>query len=178
MGVGLTLVRALVKLHDGDVTVRSAVGEGSEFVVRLPLVGAAGLERATEAPVTIAPHLRVVLVEDNADIRVVTEQMLRSLGCEVTAAGCARVGIDLIVREAPEVALVDIGLPDMDGYALARAVRARLGANTVHLVAVTGFGQPVDREKALQSGFDDHLVKPVDVADLSRVFRDSIRRGA
>ncbi|HVT81789.1 MAG TPA: CheR family methyltransferase, partial [Phycisphaerae bacterium] len=170
MGVGLTLVRALAELHGGSVTVESAgLGKGSEFIVRLPAVEAATPalpDKSTPQPLS---RLRVLLVEDNPDIRAVTERLLKSMGCEVFLADNGVHGIEGVSRHHPEVALVDIGLPELDGYEVARRIRRMSGHDSVKLVAVTGFGQPDDRQKALDAGFDAHVVKPVDLGELYKL---------
>ncbi|HEX6963469.1 MAG TPA: PAS domain S-box protein, partial [Lacipirellula sp.] len=175
MGVGLTLVRTLMHLHDGGVEVHSAgEGQGSEFIVRLPLhqgsvpAGPASNERADLV------GLRVVLVEDHADIRMVTGRLLKAVGCEVHHAEDGTQGITAIAEKRPDVALIDIGLPDMNGYEVARRVRGMPEAQGVRLLAVTGFGQPEDRQKALEAGFDDHLVKPLQYETLVSMIRGSL----
>jgi two-component system CheB/CheR fusion protein len=173
MGVGLTLVRTLVELHGGTIEVQSE-GEqkGSEFIVRLPLSQGKPAQDAAREPKADLAGLRVVLVEDNADIRVVTGRLLKAVGCEVTHAEDGTRGIAAISEQQPDVALIDIGLPDMSGYEVARAIRQRPEGRGVKLLAVTGFGQPEDRQKALDAGFDDHLVKPLRYDALVSVMRD------
>jgi signal transduction histidine kinase/DNA-binding response OmpR family regulator len=186
LGLGLTLVRTLVELHGGTVTARSdGHGKGSEFEVRLPATGgpdargdaagqgprrangsAATLRVGAEAPV----HPRhVVLVEDNADIRESLRALLELKGYEVAEAKDGREGVGLILARRPEVALVDIGLPGVDGYEVARELRASPEHPPTRLVAMTGYGRPEDRQLALDAGFDAHLVKPVDFDDLTRL---------
>jgi two-component system, sensor histidine kinase len=126
---------------------------------------------ATETPVS-APGpsmLRVVVVEDNEDIRETTRDLLTELGHTVDVAANGAEGADLILRLEPDVALVDIGMPVLDGYGLAARVRAQLGSDRVRLVAMTGFGQDKDLRKTREAGFDAHLVKPVDLDTLLRV---------
>lgn len=171
MGIGLTLVQSIVHLHGGQVCVRSeGVGKGSEFEVRLPLTQ----ERPRESPpATSVPEagVNVLIVEDNPDSREMLALLLRMDGYEVETAENGRQGYESIMARRPDVALVDIGLPEMDGYEVARRVRADLGKNTIRLVALTGYGRAADRDSIFEAGFDEHLVKPVDPHDLARVLR-------
>jgi len=165
MGIGLTLVDRLVGLHGGRVRVDSeGVGKGSEFVVTLP-VGDAVAARAASPVWQPGAAIRIALVEDNADIRELTRLLLESLGCEVEVAGDGIEGVELILRAQPALAVVDIGLPKLDGFAVAEQVRRALG-NAVVMVAVTGYGQHYDRARSLASGFDAHITKPLRLATI------------
>jgi CheY-like chemotaxis protein len=169
LGIGLTLVKRLVELHGGRVQAHSdGPGRGSLFVVRLPSIPAPGLDAS--APRSRAPatdrRVRVLIVEDNADARESLCALLELDGHEVHQAADGEVGIELALRLHPDVVLVDIGLPRMDGYELARHLRAR-GAHS-WLVAITGYGRPEDRQRSLEAGFDDHVVKPIDPDGLRR----------
>jgi chemotaxis methyl-accepting protein methylase/signal transduction histidine kinase/CheY-like chemotaxis protein len=170
MGVGLTLVRTLVAMHGGTVSVRSdGIGRGSEFVVRLPLTTELGPAVTTERPFAVLAGTRVLIVEDNSDSREMLAQLLRMDGCNVTVAVDGNQGLESIRREKFDLALVDIGLPGIDGYEVARQVRGSSGRNGVNLVALTGYGRPEDRQAVLEAGFDEHLVKPVKPSELARV---------
>lgn len=174
MGVGLTLVRELVDLHGGTVTARSAgLGAGSEFEVRLPLLKSPARERrpASETP---PPHFppapprkveQVIVIEDQDDNRQMLSALLELEGLEVINAASGPEGIELIRREQPDAAIIDIGLPEIDGYEVARRIRAaeqrESGLPRMRLLALTGYGRPQDIEKALEAGFDHHLVKPL-----------------
>ncbi len=165
MGLGLTLVKSIVELHDGTVRVTSeGAGRGSEFEVRLPHVRVKQVEAAAMTAVAskIGPGLQIVLVEDRSDSRETLRMLLEGDGYQVETASDGEEGISLIVRLKPLVALVDIGLPKVDGYEVARRVRDRLGSHHTRLVALTGYGQQQDRDHALASGFDEHVVKPID----------------
>jgi len=169
LGLGLTLVRALVGMHGGEVSARSdGAGQGSEFRVRLPLVvgDAATDTAALRAREDAAPGLAIVLVEDNVDIRETLSELLSLDGYRVSGASDGPQGLTRILSEEPDVALIDVGLPGFDGYELARRARMRLGDGLV-LVAMTGYGQPDDRIRAFEAGFDEHVVKPVSVEDLA-----------
>jgi signal transduction histidine kinase/DNA-binding response OmpR family regulator len=174
LGLGLTLARHLVEMHGGTLLGRSGgPGAGSEFEVRLPARadGAAGPQPGDPpSPRAAAHHLRVVLVEDSADIRETLRSLLELEGHAVAEAEDGRRGLELIRAQAPDVALVDIGLPGLDGYAVAR--HARAAAPGTRLVAMTGYGRPEDRRLALDAGFDAHVVKPVHFDDLSRLLAE------
>jgi signal transduction histidine kinase/ActR/RegA family two-component response regulator len=163
MGIGLTLVDRLVRLHDGTVRVVSAgAGQGSEFIVTLPVGAPRELCAAPETPASGAA-VSVVLVEDNDDLRELSVSMLETLGCRVEAAADGNAGLALILGSRPALAIVDIGLPGLDGFAIAQQVRRALGDSLV-MVAVTGYGQRYDRERALVAGFDAHIAKPLRAA--------------
>jgi two-component system, chemotaxis family, CheB/CheR fusion protein len=171
MGVGLTLVRSLVEMHGGSVEARSdGPGCGSEFVVRLPLVGR-DVEPVVRSDLARKPWPRggrVVIVEDNPDSRETLQHLLELGGYRVITASSGREGVACIKRERPEIAIIDIGLPGMSGYDVARELRAD-GAAKSYLVALTGYGQPSDRFAALAAGFDEHLVKPLQPEQLERL---------
>ncbi|HXE56177.1 MAG TPA: ATP-binding protein, partial [Tepidisphaeraceae bacterium] len=169
MGVGLTLVQALVRLHGGQISIDGGPGQGSDFCVRLPAISSDRLPPQQSEPEVSLQGLRVVLVEDIPDIRVVMQRLLKRMGCEVEAAENGRTAIQTITKVQPDVALVDIGLPELDGYEVARRIRARADLAAVRLIAVTGFGQEDDRRKAIEAGFDAHVVKPVDIGALRRL---------
>ncbi|MGZ5433042.1 MAG: ATP-binding response regulator, partial [Thermoanaerobaculia bacterium] len=169
MGIGLALVRNLLQLHDGTISAESdGLGNGSEFVVRLPIFDGEHVPAAKEPP-SAAVHdgqpRRIVVVEDNQDVRDLLRLKLRRLGHEVDAVGDGVAGVQAIVDGRPDLALVDIGLPGLDGYEVAARVRESVGRDVV-LVAVSGFGQPEDKRKALDAGFDEHITKPADVSDI------------
>jgi signal transduction histidine kinase/CheY-like chemotaxis protein len=174
MGVGLTLVKKLVHLHRGSVRAYSrGAGNGSEFVVRLPAVAVedrrSRLSGQAGLPVLHATtSRRILVIEDNPDIRDLLRMKLRQLGQQVEAAEDGTKGLEKLLASPSEVALVDIGLPGMDGYEIARRAREQLG-DRVYLVALTGYGQVEDKEKALAAGFDVHLTKPADFVDLQNV---------
>jgi len=173
MGIGLNLVRNLVALHGGSVHVQSdGVDRGSTFTVRLPLVDAAHARAKAEVrsiePVSTAPH-RIMIVDDNADIRDLLQIKLRRLGHAVETAADGQTGLQRIVLMRPDIAIIDIGLPGIDGYELARRIREQLDRQVL-LIALTGFGQAEDKEKATAAGFDEHLTKPIRVEVLQKIF--------
>ncbi|HZH79140.1 MAG TPA: ATP-binding protein, partial [Archangium sp.] len=178
LGLGLTLVRSLVEMHGGSVSARSeGLSKGSEFSVRLPLPpetpAALALTSSTKAAVAAArlEPLHILLVEDNPDIRETLKDLLELHGHRVEEASDGRSAVDMVLSQRPQVALVDIGLPELDGYKVAELVRASAGGSNTRLVALTGYGHPEDRKRALDAGFDAHLVKPVSSDDLSQILK-------
>lgn len=172
MGIGLALVRNLVELHDGTITAASdGIGKGSEFVVTLPLASAARQEESQSAAPDArqkpaeAPRRRIAIVEDNKDVRDLLRLKLRRLGHDVFEAADGVSGLQVVTEQRPDLALVDLGLPGIDGYQLAREVREQLG-DAIVMVAISGFGQPEDKRRALEAGFDEHITKPADVNDI------------
>jgi PAS domain S-box-containing protein len=169
LGIGLTLVRRLAELHDGRVEAASrGADRGATFTVRLPR---AEPPPPTPAPRTTsdAPKQRIMIVEDNADAREMLRTILELDGHIVYEAGDGAAGVDAILALQPDVALVDIGLPGVDGHEVARRLRADARAGRTTLVALTGYGQAEDARRAREAGFDLHLVKPVDPATLGNV---------
>jgi len=162
LGLGLALVRRLVQQHGGGVAATSAGrGAGSEFVVRLPLVHRAAEGEPCEAAATRTP-LHVLVVEDSADARDSLRAVLELAGHQVQAVGDGPSGVAAALAFRPDIALIDIGLPGMDGYAVARQLRETDIGRALSLVALTGYGQPADRARSEAVGFDAHLVKPID----------------
>lgn len=176
LGIGLTVVKHLVELHGGTVRASSrGPGSGSEFVVTLPIVHAAPHVAAAGAPsYAESGNKNIVVVEDNKDIRESLEELLVDLGHVVKTAPDGQAGADLIVSTQPDLALVDIGLPKLNGYQVAEKVRALVG-DRVYLIALTGYGQPEDKRRALAAGFHTHLTKPIYVADIERTIRQHPR---
>jgi PAS domain S-box-containing protein len=175
LGIGLTLVRRLVEMHGGRVQVRSeGPGRGAEFTVRLPLERAVDGPPETGVPAAAAPHRHVLIIEDNADAREMLRVSLELEGHRVETADDGLQGVELALASRPQVVLVDIGLPGLDGYGVAARLRAALGRSVV-LIALTGYGQPDDRERTRHAGFDAHVVKPVDMDTLTRLLTEEFR---
>ncbi len=172
LGVGLTLVRTLVELHGGSVTAFSeGSGCGSEFVVRLPLSSNAQTEPSTSPPPIQSSHdrLHVLIVEDMADNRDMLVSLLEMEGYQVATAENADQALDVLEMQSIDVALIDIGLPGIDGCELAQRIRANPRSQGIVLVALTGYGRPADRQRTSTAGFDLHLVKPMNVDQLLKL---------
>ena len=175
LGMGLTIVKRLAELHGGSVQAASeGPGKGARFVVRLPLAsGMAERKSETAQPLVEARRRRrIVVVEDNPDIRETLGMLLDLWGHEVTMASDGRSGVERVLQERPDVALIDVGLPGMSGYDVARAIRKNMPNGEIRLIAVTGYGQPSDRELAMQAGFDTHLLKPIAPSVLERLLAE------
>src|SRR5262249_8583145 len=158
-GIGLSVVKRLVEMHGGEVTAHSeGVGQGARFVIRLPRVERS--EHVTRAAAFKGPPRRVLIVDDNVDAANSLAMLLSHAGHEAQVAYSGQHALDCIERFHPEVALLDIGLPGMDGYELAKRLRAMPGHSVMRLVAVTGYGKVEDRQRSQAAGFHDHLVKP------------------
>jgi two-component system, sensor histidine kinase len=178
LGVGLSLVKRLVELHGGQVSVTSdGAGKGAEFCVRLPSSDAEmAAQPSSTPPLPELDPLRIVVVDDNDDIRDLIAQLLTGHGHSVTLAPNGAQGLELIERLRPDAAIVDLGLPDLDGWSVAREVRARLAGNGPRLIAMSGYGQESDRQLAREAGFDVHLVKPANIQAILSALADTRRR--
>jgi signal transduction histidine kinase/ActR/RegA family two-component response regulator len=171
LGIGLALVRQMVSQHGGTVSAHSAgPGQGSSFVVRLPRIAAPA---ALPAPIVPAnaqrQRWRILLIEDNDDARRMMRRLLEMEGHEVFEAATATEGLRLAGLQQPDLAIVDIGLPEMTGYEIAQHLRGDAATQAMGLIALTGYGQEEDHQKALAAGFDFHLVKSVDINRLLEV---------
>jgi CheY-like chemotaxis protein len=169
--VGLSVVRSLVEMHGGSIEAQSGgVGSGSRFVARLPLSSRPLLAPAERGKISWPAGKRVVVVEDNPDGREMLTLLLEGAGYDVASAPDGKSGLELILAKQPDIAIVDIGLPEMDGFEVARRVCAR-AEQRPYMVALTGYGQESDHVAALDAGFDEHLVKPLDPDELKRLIR-------
>jgi CheY-like chemotaxis protein len=175
LGIGLTLVRRLAELHGGTASAASdGPGKGASFTVRLPAVAAPAQSTAQAAAATPAAGRDVLIVEDNADAAETLRRLLELAGHRVRVARDGVAGLEALLSGCAQIALIDIGLPRMDGYELARRMRATSDDRSrPFMVAVTGYGLPEDRSRALAAGFDEHLTKPIDAAALARVLAHS-----
>jgi signal transduction histidine kinase/ActR/RegA family two-component response regulator len=184
LGIGLTLVRTLIEMHGGSVEVRSdGIGKGSEFVVRLPLLAANALPTGNRSEPTTAGQpvpRRVLVVDDNVDIADTFKMLIECSGHDVRMVTDG----DSALREArdfrPEVMFLDIGLPGRDGYEISHELRQMPELDGLVLIAVTGYGQPEDRSRSREAGFDHHWVKPIDFDELDKLWRTlaTERRGS
>ena len=167
LGIGLSVVRRLVRMHGGEIDVESGgLGQGSTFRIRLPLIDPPAARPAQPVAGASLPR-RVLIVDDNIDVAESLALLLKLRGHETAVAYGGREAIERARGFGADVVLLDIGLPEMDGYEVARRIRA--AGNDSALIAVTGYGRAEDVERARQAGFDDHLTKPVALADLERV---------
>ena len=170
LGIGLTLVKALVDMHEGSIVVESAgLGKGSEFRVRLPIVEPAQATTSKSGPVTTPAKRRVLLVDDNADARELLRALCDLHGHEVAEAEDGPSGVEQGLAFRPDVAFIDIGLPGYDGYEVARQLRKRLDTYRPKLIALSGYGSGEHRRQAIDAGFDDHVVKPIDLPTLIKL---------
>jgi CheY-like chemotaxis protein len=171
LGIGLTLSRRLAEMHGGSIEARSGgEGRGSEFIVRLPLAAGGPEVRARRvAKARDLSHLRILVVDDNLDSAESLGLLLETLGADVQVAHDGPSALELFSASHPSIVLLDIGMPDMDGYEVARTLRARYPATRSTLVALTGWGQEDDRRRARDAGFDHHLVKPAQMEALQKL---------
>jgi CheY-like chemotaxis protein/two-component sensor histidine kinase len=176
LGLGLTLVKRLVQMHGGSVEAKSdGLGKGSEFVVRFPIVQ--DTERRTpvwhdekaEAP----PTRRILIVDDNQDAAYTLSMLLRTFGNEVSTAHDGLEAVGAAASFKPEVVLLDIGLPGLNGYDVARRIRQQDGGEDILLVALTGWGQEDDRRRSLEAGFDYHMTKPIEFDALKKLLAET-----
>jgi len=179
LGIGLTLVRTLVEMHGGSVQASSpGIGHGSEFVVRLPIV----VEADTQPPLPSIPEpavtpLRILIVDDNRDSADMLATLLKFSGHETHTAHDGMAAVEAATRLDPDVILLDIGLPQLNGYEAARRIREQnSGKGRPVLVALTGWGQDEDRRRSEEAGFDAHVVKPVDDVRLGKLLAELASR--
>jgi CheY-like chemotaxis protein/two-component sensor histidine kinase len=175
LGIGLTLVKSFVEMHGGTVEARSSgLGKGAEFVVRLPvrLDGAEVETSVTAADVDarlIPARQRILIVDDNEDGAETLGRLLRTMGNDVRTAADGLAAVEVAADFRPHAALLDLGLPRLNGYDAARCIREQSWGRNMLLIAMTGWGQDADRQRSREAGFDHHLVKPVDLDALERL---------
>jgi CheY-like chemotaxis protein len=175
LGIGLSLVKRLVEMHGGRIEAHSdGLGRGSEFTVRLPVAGSQpvpGLHSGSDAGEEVsacAAKYRILIVDDNRLSAKSTAMLLRLMGHELATAHDGIEGMERARTFRPDVILLDIGLPNVNGYEAARRIRGESWGKSVFLVAVTGFGQEEDRRRSLEAGFDYHMVKPINIDELEK----------
>jgi CheY-like chemotaxis protein len=182
MGIGLALVRELAISHGGRVHALSeGPGQGTEIVLTLPLALVQKDEGTPAGPAKIQPRtpgLSILLVEDNEDARESLALLLTLNGHEVSVVTTGRAGVEAVSTHPPDVLICDVGLPDLSGFQVIRAIRAAHPSAGVFAIALTGYAQPQDRDQAFQSGFDAHLAKPPDFAELDQILSEVARRKA
>jgi len=179
LGIGLALARGLVELHGGSIDVKSqGVGHGSEFTVRIPIAQAAAATNTNAGKVVSAgdsARCEVIVADDNADALQSLAMLLELDGHTVRTASDGIAALSLAQQKIPDVMLLDIGMPGLNGYEVASRVRDLEGGDAVMLVALTGWGQPADRHRAREAGFDQHLTKPIDYEELAGLLTPELR---
>ncbi len=180
LGIGLALVRGLLELHGGSVSAHSGgLGQGSEFLVRLPIGNpgdAAGVYETSVPARAAAKPLRVLVADDNRDSAETCAALLEASGHEVSVAHTGREAFDLACRLEPDVLLLDIGMPELNGYQLAQRIRGTSWGRRAMLIAITGWGQDQDKRRARAAGFDQHLTKPIDPSGLEALLHNGAAR--
>ena len=175
LGIGLTLVRQIVELHGGRVeAISEGVGKGSEFVVRLPRQPHAVIHRK-DHPRPAFKKRRILIVEDQDDAREMLRMVLDSMGHIVIEEADGMSAVSTIEREHPDIALVDIGLPQMSGYDVAQKIREQRSLDDVMLIALTGYGRAIDIANAKSAGFDAHITKPADVDVIEEILANRVQ---
>jgi CheY-like chemotaxis protein/two-component sensor histidine kinase len=172
LGIGLALVQRLVELHRGRVEAISVLGRGSEFVVRLPVPLSDAPQPApapAEASPPTGPSLRVLVVDDNVDTAESMAMLLKASGHDTRTAHDGPTGLKAVIDYGPDVVLLDIGLPELDGFQVAKRIREHPKHKNAVLVAMTGYGQEADCQQSREAGFDHHLVKPADFGKVQQI---------
>jgi CheY-like chemotaxis protein len=169
LGLGLSIARNLVQLHGGTLRLESS-GTGTTAIARLPRAKRTAEPHAPSEGVKASRSLRVLIVDDNVDAAMLLAELLRALGHDPIIAHDGPGALGSVSSNQPQLAILDIGLPGMDGYELAKQLHSVPGLEHVPVVALTGYGQPSDRDRSLAAGFEDHLVKPIDLGRLQSLF--------
>jgi CheY-like chemotaxis protein/two-component sensor histidine kinase len=177
LGIGLALVKSLVEMHDGTVTVSSGgQGKGSTFTVHLPALGSdtesLSVATADEGQAAASPKRRILVVDDNRDSAASLAKLLKLLGDDVRTAHDGLEALEVAERFRPEVVLMDVGMPKLDGYEATRRIREQPWGKATRIIALTGWGQAGDRALSSKAGCDGHLVKPVDLTDLEKMLAE------
>ena len=172
LGIGLTLAKRLIEMHGGSIEAKSdGPGQGSQFVISLPVDPAEKVREAEPAPITTVPpelpHRRILVVDDLHESAQTLARMLRAIGQEVATAHDGQTALAHISEHKPEVVFLDIAMPGMNGYEVARRIRASNAIEAPILIALTGYGQDDDRRRAREAGFDFHLTKPTSIEQLT-----------
>jgi PAS domain S-box-containing protein len=174
LGIGLALSMRLVEMHKGTITASSTLGQGSEFVVSLPVDSSTAPPKKTQRPATetarpLEAVLRVLIVDDNEDAATALELLLEEAGHSVRTAHTGPAGLAAAIDFLPDAMLLDIGLPELDGFEVAKRIRQQPALHNVVLVAMTGYGRETERQRSREAGFDHHLIKPADFATLEEI---------
>jgi PAS domain S-box-containing protein len=180
LGIGLNLVQRLVELHGGNITVDSVLGQGSEFLVSMPAIAdsaAVATQLSVEKEALSGQRRRVLVVDDNVDAATIQQILLEANGHAVRVVHNGFAVLEAALAFRPDVVLLDIGLPGLDGFEVSKAIRQQPGLKDVLLIAMTGYGRPEDRERTHAAGFDHHLVKPVDFIEVARILGSAVHAG-
>jgi CheY-like chemotaxis protein len=170
LGIGLTLARHIVEMHGGQLSVTSkGIGHGSRFNVRLPCEQLRATQAVTAGPAVVPMPCRALIIDDNADSADSLAMLLQVLGHEARSIYDPRAALAAVDAFEPDVVFLDIGMPGMSGYEVAGQLRTRVDARPLMLIALTGWGQPEDRRRTGEAGFDHHLVKPTDAETIQRI---------
>jgi len=173
LGIGLTLVKSLIEMHGGSITVHSdGLGKGAEFAIRLPLAHARPADKGVSDDCNdreYGPSRRIMVVDDNRDAALSLSMLLKLEGHNVSVAHDGKTALDMATASVPDAIFLDIGMPGMDGFEVARRIRATPQLQNIRLIALTGWGQEEDRRRTAQVGFDFHLVKPPEPADIEGI---------
>jgi two-component system, chemotaxis family, CheB/CheR fusion protein len=170
LGIGLALARRLIELHGGEITAQSdGAGQGSTFTITMPVCEARAPKAAMRSPDVPRATGQVLIVDDNRDAADTLAMLVEAFGCSSSIAHDAKSGLKAVEDSAPDVVFLDIGMPGIDGYETCRQMRRQPSKKAMVIVAVTGWGQPQDKQRALEAGFDDHLTKPVEMDALANV---------
>ena len=174
LGIGLALARRLIEMHGGEITGHSdGPGTGSSFVIRLPIC-TADAQHSSSVPMEVPRvNSRVLIVDDNRDAANTMAMLVEQLGGTARTEHNASSGVQAIQEFQPDIVFLDIGMPEMDGYEACRRIRQKPSDRHIVIVAVTGWGQSQDKQRALDAGFDAHLTKPVDPVALARLLAGS-----
>jgi CheY-like chemotaxis protein len=176
LGIGLALARHLVEMQGGRIEARSAgPGRGSEFIVTLPVACDIPAAAPPATPGEARIDRRVVIIDDNEDAAQSLAMLVEALGAQARTAHDGAAGIDTVLRFRPDVVLLDIGMPGIDGYETCRRIRDERAGQDAFIVAITGWGQDQDKERAVAAGFDAHLTKPAEPCALQRLLATGSR---
>jgi CheY-like chemotaxis protein len=177
LGIGLALARQLVEMHGGEIAGYSdGPGQGTRFVIEMPLHGAAGARQSPSQIDVSRIARRVVIIDDNEDAADTMSMLVEQLGGSARMAHDAVSGLAAVQEFQPDIVFLDIGMPGIDGYETCRRIRQKPSKKHIVIVAITGWGQSQDKQRALDAGFDVHLTKPVDPVALSRVLAGNAER--
>jgi CheY-like chemotaxis protein len=179
LGIGLTLVKSLIERHGGQVKAFSeGIGKGAEIVVKLPLLDGAASALRTSAPAAPADiSATVLIVDDNREAADSLCDLLSTMGARAVVAYSGEDSLKIVAESRPDVAILDIGMPEMDGWEVASRIRADERNAAMTLIALTGWGQSSDRDRSIQAGFDHHLMKPVRIDELLAILAPAPRAG-